>query len=136
MSAFRLAAALLLTLAGCNARDGAGRFQLAHPSAKGKSGTFSITPQQFQRLRERLEPYRRQAVPVTERSADGLIGPACPRNAPFATDSGSGSVPVRWTGPGVDQHLAADLGCDYIRHASRNEDLLGVVQSLPLPSDW
>ena len=158
MKGARLASALLLALAGCGdpapanlerieirvsgwsaidiavKRDGSGRFHLSQPYPDGKGGTFAAAPQRFPRLRERLEPYWRQAVPTTTETAQEFIERSCPRNLPFATDSGA--VYIRWAGPGVDRHFLADLGCDYERHAARNKDLLAIVQSLPVPSDW
>jgi hypothetical protein len=153
------ASALLLGLTGCSDRSpppaavdrieirlsgwtsveinvdgrGAGGFRLSHPFPEGRSGDFSVTPQQFHRLRDRLEPYRAQAVPVTTASAQEFIERTCPRDVPFATDSGA--FYIRWTGPGVDRHFLADLGCDHVRQASRNKDLLGLVESLPVPKD-
>ncbi|HEU0100296.1 MAG TPA: hypothetical protein VFQ67_16175 [Allosphingosinicella sp.] len=153
-----IASALLLALAGCGDRspptldrieirvsgwsaididvksDGSGSFKLSHPFPEGRSGAFPGSPPRFQRLRERLDPYWRQGVPTTKETAQEFIERTCPRDLPFATDSGA--VYIRWVGPGVDRHFLADLGCDYERNASRNEDLLAVVHSLPVPKDW
>ncbi|HYI40861.1 MAG TPA: hypothetical protein VE053_11140 [Allosphingosinicella sp.] len=110
---------------------GEGSFRLSEPFPGGRSGTFSVTPEQFQRLRERLERYRRQAVPTTDESAREFVERTCPRDVPFVTDAGG--VYVRWIGSTSDQHFLADLGCDRERRKWRNQDLLGIVRSLPVP---
>jgi hypothetical protein len=114
-------------------RDGSGRFETSQPRPGGRSGSFSLTPWQWQRLRDRLEPYRKQAVPVTDDSAREFIERRCPEGTPFVTDLGA--VYVRWIGPDLDRHYLADLGCDPKRHESRNEELLAIVNSLPVPAD-
>lgn len=115
-------------------RAGKGSFWLNEPSPSGEAGSFSITPRQFQRLRERLERYRKQAVPMTAESAREFIDKPCPGEVPFVTDAGA--VYIRWTGKGLDRHFLADLGCDHERQDTRNKELLGIVKSLPVPLRW
>lgn len=113
---------------------GEGKYHLSAPSPNGRSGSFSIQPQQFAALVERLEPFRRQAVPLTDNSARELIDRTCPEGVPFVTDAGA--VWVHWVGPGFDEHYIADLGCDAERHAARNNELIKLVKSLPVPLHW
>ncbi|HYW15057.1 MAG TPA: hypothetical protein VE891_02745 [Allosphingosinicella sp.] len=115
-------------------RGGKGSFRLSEPSPSGRAGSFSVTPLRFQRLRERLERYRNQAVPMTDESARKFIEKECPQDVPFVTDAGG--VYIRWIGPDLDQHFMADLGCDRERQESRNKELLDIVKSLPVPLRW
>jgi hypothetical protein len=111
-------------------RRGQGQYRL---SGRGKqsNGTFSISPRSFSRLLARLEPFRKEAVPYTEKSALEMITRSCPKGVSFVTDSGS--IWVRWIGPSADFHYMADLGCDTKRNARRNDELRDVFKSLPLP---
>ncbi|HET9638227.1 MAG TPA: hypothetical protein VFP12_03385 [Allosphingosinicella sp.] len=113
-------------------RGGKGSFRLSEPFPRGNSGALSVTPDRFQTLRRRLEPYRRQSVPVTEESARRFIEAKCPEGVPSVTDAGG--IYIRWIDETSDRHFAADFGCDPERQASRNEQLLGIVNSLPLPT--
>jgi hypothetical protein len=113
---------------------GEGKYHLSEPFPDGKGGSFSIKPQQFTALVERLQPFRRQAVPFTDDSAQEFINRECPRGVPFVTDAGA--VWVHWVGRNFDEHFLADLGCDPERNTARNRELLSVVESLPVPLDW
>ena len=113
---------------------GEGKYHLSHPLPNGRGGSFSVQPQQFTALIERLQPFQRQAVPVTDKSTREFIDRTCPKGVPFVTDAGA--VWVHWIGPGFDQHYLADLGCDARRNTARNKALLDVVKSLPVPLDW
>ena len=115
-------------------RQGKSSYHLSEPLPDGKSGTFSLSPQRFDELRKRLEPYRKTAVPFSEKSAREFILESCPKGVPFTYDTGA--VWVHWVGPHSNQHFIADLGCDADKHAVRNEDLLAIVQSLPVPLNW
>jgi hypothetical protein len=99
-----------------------------------KSGSFSITQEQFAQFVRRIEPFRRQAVPFTDESARAYIDQKCPKGVPFTTDAGA--VWLHWMGPRSDQHYLADLGCDADRNAARNKELLSIVKGLPVPLDW
>jgi len=112
---------------------GEGKYHLSAPYPNGRGGSFSVQPQQFAALVERLQPFRRQAVPVTDESAREFMNRTCPNGVPFVIDAGA--VWVRWTGAGFDQHYLAELGCDAERNAARNKALLNVVKSLPVPFD-
>lgn len=48
-----------------------------------KSGSFSITPEKFGQLVQRIEPFRRQAVPFTEKSARQFIDQKWPKGRAF-----------------------------------------------------
>jgi hypothetical protein len=111
--------------------QGQGRYHLSKRTPNGASGSFSIPPRQFASLVERLRPFQQQAVPFTDESARGFIDMACPKGMPFTTDQGA--VWVHWIGPNSDQHYLADLGCDAERNGARNEKLLGIMRSLPIP---
>ena len=128
-----------LRISGWSALDvevnsrGEGRYRLGEPFPKGRGASFALPPDRFTALVERLEPFQRQAVPVTATSVEAFISRTCPEGVPFATDAGG--VWIRWIGPGFDRHYGADLGCDPERNAARNEELLGLVRSLPVPLD-
>ncbi|MFL6858071.1 MAG: hypothetical protein ACJ8EB_09215 [Allosphingosinicella sp.] len=112
-------------------KRGEGKYHLSEPPPHGKDGSFSLQPRQFALLVARLRPFQRQAVPLTARSAQELIDRTCPQGVPFVTDAGA--VWVHWTGPGLDRHYLADLGCDAKRNAARNKELLDALKSLPVP---
>jgi hypothetical protein len=114
-------------------RQGASSYHLSDPPPAGKGGIFSLTPQQFENLLRRLEPYRKTAVSFTDASAEKFVLSECPRGVPFVTDQGA--FYVRWIGRTSDQHYLADLGCDSTRLEARNKDLLAIAQSLPVPLD-
>ena len=109
---------------------GKGEYRISDYPRK-RSGSFSIRPEQFAKLIQRLEPFRRYAVAFTDSSAREFIDQKCPKGVPFTTDAGA--VWLHWTGPNSDQHYLADLGCDADRNAVRNRELLSIVKSLPVP---
>ena len=108
-------------------RQGGGRY---HMSGGGR-GAFALAPAEFDRLRERLEPFRGQAVPTSATSARQLLEAACPRGVPYATDRGA--IYIRWRGPATDRHFRFSLGCDAGRNSARNRALMEIVYSLPVP---
>jgi len=110
---------------------GEGSYHVSQPFPNGRDGSFSIRPQQFNRLVEQLQPYRYQAVPFTDESARRFATATCPKGVPFTYDVGA--LWVRWIGPSVDQHYLADFGCDPERNTVRNEQLIGIWKGLPLP---
>ena len=113
---------------------GTGHFEISGYARK-KTGSFSFTPQPFRALRDRLEPFRTQSVPFSDASVrEFIIGGVCPKGVPYVTDQGA--VYIRWTGPSVDEHYLADLGCDHVRNAARNKELLAIVKSFPVPLNW
>lgn len=114
-------------------RQGEGRWRLSEPIPNGRTGAFRITAQQFARLVERLAVYRRQAAPMTDESMLEMMRRTCPAGVHFITDQGA--VWVHWTGSNVNDHYSADLGCDPERNARRNEDLMSILQTLPVPLD-
>ena len=113
-------------------RWGEGRFRISEGNIR--NGAFSLAPQQFDRLVERLDPFRREAVPFTEESALEFIERRCPPGLPTVTDQGA--VWIRWIGPRTDQHYLADLECDPGRQAARNRELRNIVKTLPVPLGW
>ena len=111
---------------------GEGKYHLGRPLPDGSSGSFSFPPQQFSSIVQRLEPFRKEAIPVTEKSmAEFVEGKPCPRSTPFVTDAGG--VWVHWLGPDYDKHYLAELGCDAERNAARHKTLLAIVESFPVP---
>lgn len=114
--------------------SGKGQYHLSDPLPNGRGGSFSIEPQQFTALVERLHPYEQKAVPVTHKSAQEIINRQCPKGVPFVTDAGG--VWIHWVGPRLDRHYFADFGCDEKRNADRNKELFDLVKSLPVPLDW
>lgn len=92
-------------------------------------GTFTITPNEYVALVKRLEPFRRQAAPYNSASIVAFMGRGCPGNQ---FQFHRGAVWVRWTGPRLDQHFIADLGCEVVRNEARNAELLRIVRSLPV----
>lgn len=115
-------------------REGMGSFQLSR-LPDGNNGSFSITRQQFERFVERLEPFREEAVPLTEESGMAYaLGGDCPEGAPWVTDAGA--VWIHWVGPDSDEHYLAEFGCDRERNAARNQQLRDIIFSLPVPSEY
>lgn len=116
---------------------GEGRYKLSEPlengSVNNRHGSFTVNPQQYLQVVERLEPFRRQAVPFTDESALAFIEQPCPEGIPSMTDAGG--VYIRWMGADLDQHYLADLGCDYQRNSRRNAELIGIMKTLPVPLD-
>jgi hypothetical protein len=112
---------------------GRGQYEITE-FPRNKTGSFSFTPQQFTALRAKLEPFRRKAVPYSERSVrQFIVGTPCPKGVPYVTDRGA--VYIRWKGRGLDEHFLADFECDYMRNADRNAELLDIVKGFPLPLD-
>jgi hypothetical protein len=111
---------------------GEGRYQLSHPAPSARSGAFSLSPQQFAALVERLRPFQLQSVRLTEESVAEILEFRCPPGRPNVTDAGG--FWIRWTSREYDHHYAADFGCDRERHRARNDRLRAVMESLPVPS--
>lgn len=114
-------------------RQGEGRYAINRPDSTEPSRALSVSPAEFDRLRERLRPFRAQAVPMSDESIERFIERACPQGVPFIEYRGA--IWIRWSGPAVDEHVQADLGCDPDRHAERNRALLEIVRTLPLPRE-
>jgi hypothetical protein len=112
-------------------KSGDGKYDGETINGKRTSGKFVISPEQFGRLVDRLEPFRREALPFTQKSASQLLLRKCPKGLPFTTDQGF--FWVRWIGQATDQQYFADLGCDADRNARRNTELRSLVNSLPVP---
>ncbi|HEX6784493.1 MAG TPA: hypothetical protein VF098_07555 [Sphingomicrobium sp.] len=111
---------------------GEARYHRSLPRPNGTNGSFSISPAEFANLVQRLEPFRKNSIPVTADSMrEFALGETCPPGKLTVIDVGA--VWVRWQGPGYDQHYLADLGCDVKRNAERNHALLEIVESLPAP---
>lgn len=114
-------------------RQGEGHWRLSEPVPNGRTGAFRITAQQFAALVERLAVYRRQAVPMTDESIREMMRRTCPAGVHYINDSSA--VWVHWTGSNVNEHYSADLGCDPERNARRNQDLMSILRTLPVPLD-
>ena len=111
-------------------RQGAGKYERTNGRGGKTSGSFAITPQQFQRLQHRLEPFRREAVPYSGKKGIELLTRNCPKGVQFVTDQGV--FWVRWVGRSTDQLYFADLGCDPARNANQNSELIGIMSSFPI----
>lgn len=115
-------------------KQGFGRYELTSENKEGRSGSFLITPERFGNVLETLEPFRRQAVPYSPKTAVAfLTSPSCPKGHPHASDVGL--IWVRWIGPSADQLYFADLGCDPDLNAKRNSTLTRLISSYPIPHD-
>jgi hypothetical protein len=112
-------------------RQSEGRFQVGAPSPAAYGGAIAMTPEKFARLRHRLEPFRRQAVPTTWESMERMLSLDCPDGVSYTHDMGG--LYIRWRGPGLDRHHYVDLGCDADRNALRNAVLWSVIESLHIP---
>lgn len=108
---------------------GVGRYELSDFPKK-QAGSFTLTPQQHAALLKRLEPFQREASPLTDKSIKRALEARCPEGVPSVTDAGG--FWVHWVGPDYDRHYSADLGCDYQRNSSRNDDLRAILRSLPI----
>jgi hypothetical protein len=111
-------------------RGGAGDFVSSQRVGHRQSGTLDVGLSGFARLLNELSPYQRQSGPTAETSRR-FMASNCPGRLPYITDNGIASV--RWIGPSLDQIFIVDLGCDYKRHAERNQKLRGILSSLPVP---
>lgn len=111
---------------------GMGRYVFSDPP-KQQTGSFSLTPQQRAALLKRLEPYQRQAEPLSEESLKRIIEARCPAGVPDVTDAGG--FWVRWVGRNYDHHYSADFGCDHERNRARNDELRDILRSLPIPPE-
>jgi len=110
---------------------GKGSYVSGIPDPSRKRKTFEIGPLGFQRLLKSVEPFRSKAGP-TGKTVERFLATACPKDVPFVTDHGS--ISVRWMGKSLDRVFIADLGCDYVRNRSRNEQLLAILKTLPVPN--
>jgi len=110
---------------------GEGRYQVSEPFPTGRSGTFLLSPQQFAALVERLRPFERTSVPLTDQSIREILEFKCAEGLPHVTDAGG--FWIRWTGQEYDRHYAADFGCDHERNRDRNDHLRGIIGGLPVP---
>jgi hypothetical protein len=151
---FQVASLILLLTLGCKAADplpkvdriemrqsgwsavdveidsrGLGRYELTDFPKK-EAGSFSLSPQQRAALLKRLEPFQRQAEPLTDETIKRVLEARCPKGVPSVTDAGG--FWVHWTGPDYDRHYSADFGCDYKRNRARNDALRGILRSLPI----
>ncbi len=108
---------------------GVGHFQLSGFHKK-HAGSFSLTPQQHAALLKRLEPFQREAEPLTDESSKRVLEARCPEGIPRVTDAGA--FWVHWVGSNFDRHYLADFGCDYERNRARNDELRGILRSLPI----
>jgi hypothetical protein len=113
--------------------EGNGTFEDSEPYPDGKTGRFKLTESELLELLAKLEPYRTQAVPISEESAMGFFERTCPKGVPKVTDAGA--FYARWLTANHDIHYLADFGCDHERLADRNRELLQIVEGLPIPSD-
>ena len=111
-------------------RNGEGRFVTSPRSGTPRSGTFQISEAGYDRLLERLSQYQQQAGSTAETSRRFLTS-NCPKQTDYITDAGT--VSIRWIGPQFDRIFIVDFGCDYKRHAERNEQLKAIFKSLPVP---
>ena len=112
---------------------GEGQFHLSYPYPRGRSGSFSISPKQFTQLVDSLKPFQRQAVQFSDKSAREFAESTCPKGLPFTTDAGA--LWVHWMVPNLDKHYMAEFGCDAQRNADRKEQMLSIIESLPVPNN-
>lgn len=108
---------------------GIGRYELSDFPKK-QAASFTLTPQQHAALLKRLEPFQQEAEPLTDESINRVLEARCPKSAPSVTDAGG--FWVHWVGSNYDRHYSADFGCDYERHRARNDELRGILRSLPI----
>jgi len=108
---------------------GVGRYELSNFPKK-QAGSFSLTAQQHAALLKQLEPFQKEAEPLTDESIERVLEARCPEGVPSVTDAGG--FWVHWVGPDYDSHYSADFGCDYERLRARNDELRGILRSLPI----
>ncbi|MEZ0242257.1 MAG: hypothetical protein ACAH11_02700 [Sphingomonas sp.] len=110
-------------------RDGKGIFEAMDLNAipLKKTGSFTISPERFAGIVVELETARRDARPISD--IDFALEPCT------ASDrvSDAGGFYIHWTGPGLDQHVSYNFGCDYKRHKERNARLDAILNGLPIP---
>ncbi|WP_444858413.1 hypothetical protein [Sphingosinicella sp.] len=111
--------------------QGQGRYRVSDFPGE-RQGAFSISPQQFTALVERLEPFQRQSEAMSEESITRMLEFRCPEGTPEVTDAGG--FWVHWMAAGYDRHYSADFGCDRERNRTRNDELRNILRALPLPT--
>ena len=112
-------------------RRGEGKFQRSlYP--REREGSFSISPRQFAALVERLQPFQKQAVPMSDQSVRKILDFRCPKGLPEVTEAGG--FWIRWVGPKFDIHFSADFECDYKRNRVRNDQLRSILEDLSIPA--
>lgn len=111
--------------------QGQGRYRVGE-FPRYRQGAFSISPQQFTALVERLEPFQRQSEAMSEESVARVLAFRCPEGRPDVSDAGG--FWAHWIAPGYDRHFAADFGCDRERNRARNDELRSILRALPLPT--
>lgn len=110
--------------------QGQGRYRVSD-FPRERRGSFTISPQQFTALVQRLEPFQRQSEAMNEESITRMLEFRCPEGMPGVTDAGG--FWVRWMAAGYDRHYAADFGCDHERNRARNDELRRILETLPIP---
>jgi hypothetical protein len=111
--------------------QGQGQYWIRDLSTE-QRGEFQLSPQQFQRVVKRLRPFQQQAMPFNQETQRKILDAGCSNGAPPLVYD-AGDVWVHWVGPSSSTHYYADLGCDDQLKGARNEELIAVVESLPIP---
>ncbi|NML05947.1 hypothetical protein [Sphingomonas sp. G-3-2-10] len=113
--------------------DGTGRYEVIDDGATlpAPPAAFRITPAEFGRLLNRLARLRQKSG-ETHPTAQDFINTNCPQGRPYVTDQGT--ISVRWRGPNLERLYIADLGCDPERNADDNRQMIGALESLPVPA--
>lgn len=109
---------------------GNGRFVSSQRFGHQQSGTFHVGPAGFDRMLNSLSAYQKQSGP-TEETSRRFLASDCSGQLLLVTDAGT--ISVRWVGPSLDQTYIVDFGCDYQRHAERNQKLRNILKGLPVP---
>jgi hypothetical protein len=110
--------------------DGQGRGRYLKRLA-GERGEFALTSEQFAKLIQRLEVFRRsgETIAAAKMRENGLNSFRC--DEPYGTDQGG--ITFHWSGASLDQFYAVDYGCAPDKHAARNRELGAILSSLPVP---
>jgi len=108
---------------------GEGHYEWLPPMPE--SGSFKITPQQFNDLVTRLERFRRTSVPAQAEGVKAVLDAKCPVGKPYL--GGPEVIWIHWIGHNLDQLYAANLACDWKQTKAQNEEIFRNVRSLPIP---
>jgi len=109
--------------------QGEGHYDYAPPMPE--SGSFTLTQQQFANFLQRLRLLRAQATQVPANGNWRSIYKECPKGSQvFGSPE---AIWIHWVGERLDQVYFANLQCDPYRDFARQNEIFGMLRSLPIP---
>ena len=104
---------------------GSGRFEIKR-NGRHSVGTFAMSQDKLDQLKEHLLPYRLQAVPTSQRAGRSQV--CVGRYTPHL-----GAIVVRWVESESDAELYVSRSCDAERFKTRNDHLIAIVENVARP---